>query len=346
MIPDLETPNRPLYNFKTPAVSSLVASDPLFTSLVSTAAFKRLKKIRFLGGIDYLKVPWPNGQLRNTRYTRYQHSLGVAELANVYCELRSLSVQEQRLLVAAALLHDIGHAPLSHSLEPVFDEVFHLNHHRATIAIICGKSPDTTVFNTLCSYGIDVERLVALISGSDSSYDGFFSGPISFDTIEGVLRTQKFAFFQTTVPSPLTVMIAAFRDAVDTDRDTVDEFWRQKDLVYRHVINAADGLLADRACQAFMRSSISHFHPDDYFSDEESIFRKLPGLKKLLTSPKFKTTVWTYLEPAIAYKARRFLIDPSASDKKNRYRQEKHDRMLLMPHGAAAQGLQRQGRFV
>jgi uncharacterized protein len=348
MIADIDTANRPLYNFKIPVASnSVAAGDPLFASLVATRAFKRLKKIRFLGGIDYLKVPWPNGHKRNTRYTRYQHSLGVAALAHAYCEARNLPLVERHLVVAAALLHDVGHAPLSHSLEPVFDDVFRIDHHRATIAIIRGKSLGTQILETLCGYRIDVERLVTLISGGDGSYDGFFCGPINFDTIEGVLRTQEFAIKQTTVPSPEAVMIAAMRDAGEADRDIVDEFWQQKDLVYRHVINSEDGVLADHACQAVMRSNIDLFRADDYFSTEDSIFKKLPGLKKLLTSPEFKTKVWTLLEPGFPYKARRFFVERTASDKRNRYRQEKHDRTLSMPREVgASHARQSQDRFV
>jgi HD superfamily phosphohydrolase len=103
--------------------------DPLFAELVATPAFQRLKSIRFLGGIDYLLVRAPNGAKGNIRYTRYQHSLGVARLALLYCEERGLSFSERRMIWVAALLHDVGHAPLSHSLEPVFQEA-----SRGTIA--------------------------------------------------------------------------------------------------------------------------------------------------------------------------------------------------------------------
>jgi HD superfamily phosphohydrolase len=112
--------NRPAYNFSDPLdLKQMARYDPLFAELVATPAFQRLKSIRFLGGIDYLLVRVPNGANRNIRYTRYQHSLGVARLALLYGNQRGLSFSERRILYVAALLHDVGHAPLSHSLEPV-----------------------------------------------------------------------------------------------------------------------------------------------------------------------------------------------------------------------------------
>ena len=59
-----------------------------------------------------------------------------ATYANSYFEL---SFVERRLVTAAALLHDIGDAPLSHSLEPVFLKFFGMEHHTATRDIVTGN---------------------------------------------------------------------------------------------------------------------------------------------------------------------------------------------------------------
>ena len=133
--------NRPAYDFSDPVnLKGMTGGDPLFAGVVATPAFQRLKSIRFLGGIDYLLVRAPNGVKGNIRYTRYQHSLGVARLALHYCQERGLSSSERRLVYVAALLHDVGHAPLSHSLEPVFDEIFGLEHHRIEVNWPCKKA--------------------------------------------------------------------------------------------------------------------------------------------------------------------------------------------------------------
>jgi putative nucleotidyltransferase with HDIG domain len=131
-----------VYDFSSPVdLKKLVIADPLFLEIVGTDAFQRLKEIRFLGGIDYLFVPNPNGAPGNTRYTRFQHSVGVARLALMYARACDLSSSDRRLVFTAALLHDIGHAPLSHSLEPVFSQFFDMDHHLATREILRGNVP-------------------------------------------------------------------------------------------------------------------------------------------------------------------------------------------------------------
>ena len=147
----------------------MLVDDQLFAELVSTSAFQRLKSIRFLGGIDYCLIRSPNGIKGNIRYTRYQHSLGVVRLAVGYSEMQALSFSDHRLVYVAALLHDIGHAPLSHSLEPVFAEVFGLEHHRATENVISGREPiGRDIYSILRRHGVDVERVIAIIAGKES----------------------------------------------------------------------------------------------------------------------------------------------------------------------------------
>ena len=310
------------------------AREPVLDRLVATRAFRRLSGIRFLGGIDYLRVPTPNGRPGSRRYTRYQHSLGVARLALLYCDLKDIRGPERRLVAVAALLHDIGHAPLSHSLEPVFKSAFGIDHHGATEALVTGRVPlGREVHAILRAEGIDVARLVAVIGGREPGHDGFFAGPINFDTIEGILRTQTYERPAPRLASPETVMAAAARRAGEADRIAVDEFWSYKDLVYRSIINAPSGILADAVCQAFMRRHLAAFSAADVLSTEDVAFRKLPGLRRLLRSPGFAREVAPVLDTAIHFKARRFEVDPRgdffARDDKTRYRQSRTESLIL-----------------
>ena len=87
--------------------------------LISTSAFLRLQKVKQLG---FVYRVWPGAT-----HTRYEHSLGCYHLA--VRALRSLlqrgsdgglvGVDESSIqtLVVAALLHDIGHYPFSHTIE-------------------------------------------------------------------------------------------------------------------------------------------------------------------------------------------------------------------------------------
>ncbi len=326
---------RHAYDFAAPIGTGFGgAREPVLDRLVATRAFRRLQHVRFLGGIDYLRVPTPNGRPGSRRYTRYQHSLGVARLALLYCDLKEVRGLERGLIVVAALLHDIGHAPLSHSLEPVFKSAFGIDHHGATEALVTGRVPlGREVHAILKTEGIDIERLVAIIGGHEPGHDGFFAGPINFDTIEGILRTQTYEKPAPRLASPETVMMAAARRASAADRIAVDEFWSYKDLVYRFIINAPSGILADAACQAFMHRHLAAFSAADVLSTEDVVFRKLPGLRRLLLSPGFSREVGTVLDTAIRFKVRRFEVDPRGDfftrDDETRYRQKRTESRIL-----------------
>lgn len=76
--------------------------------------FKRLQDISQLG---LVKRIFP-GALHN----RYIHSLGVMHVIDqMALHLRRFNVAERQLLRLAGMLHDLGHYPLSHDLEQVYD---------------------------------------------------------------------------------------------------------------------------------------------------------------------------------------------------------------------------------
>ena len=326
-----ELSGRPHFNFKAP-LDAEAAADPLLSRLIGTPAFARLSNVRFLGGIDYARIPAPNGRPGSRRYTRYQHSLGVARLALLYAELRDLPPDERRLIGAAALLHDIGHAPLSHSLEPVFMEAFGVDHHLATADVLFGRVPiGAEVHALLREAKLDVERLAAVIEGREDGHDGFFAGPINFDTIEGILRSHT---YEKPAPrlSPETVMIAATLRRDAADRDTADEFWRCKDMVYGNIINCEKGMLADALCQDAMRRAIGRFTRADYLTTERRLFAKLPELRALLTAPHFEREARRALTAPLRARTRRFFTDQTidffARDDRARYRQKRSERIL------------------
>lgn len=327
--------NQSAYNFSEPIrLSENTIGDGLFDELVGSKAFQRLKDIRFLGGIDYLLIPFPNGAKRNTRYTRFQHSIGVARLGLLYCDAAALPFKDRRLVYTAALLHDIGHAPLSHSLEPVFKEAFGIDHHKATEDIITGRSPlGSEVLDALRRNKVDVERLIAILDGTETCYHGFFSGPINFDTIEGILRARAYNRSEPGLLCPDAVVDAAFRRLSKNHLSAVDEFWSYKDYIYCHVINSKTGALVDHACQTYMRSCLDNITKDDHFIKEKTMFKKLPGLRELLRSPSFEKTMMMRIEQPIRYNVRNFFINPKADffsrDDKGRYLQSKKECAIL-----------------
>jgi len=97
--------------------------DELTLRLVDTEIFQRLRYVRQLG-LAYLVYP-------GSTHTRFEHALGTYHLARgtlaLMAELEGLGgadAEEQSIVRAAALLHDVGHYPFSHALE----EIGQLNH--------------------------------------------------------------------------------------------------------------------------------------------------------------------------------------------------------------------------
>jgi len=297
------------YDYKNPADATWDSeADPLIRALIDTAAFERLREIRFLGAIDYRLVRSPNGQLGATRYTRYQHSLGVLRLALLYCRLRDIGTADRQLISAAALLHDIGHPPLSHSMEPLFREDFGIDHHKAAEDIVTGRVDlGRDVVSTLRRFNIDVNELLELISGRADRFDGFFSGPINFDTIEGVLRTCNYVQSSNRL-SPDTVTIAATTRNGLSQRVTVDEFWTLKEVAYRTVINTPEGILADLVARTHMKQELGDLGVKCFFDDDRKLFARLPRLKELIANSSIFPTTEITNEP-IRYASRHYYVD-------------------------------------
>ena len=227
----------------------------------------------------------------------------------------------------------LGHPPLSHSMEPVFKEEFGIDHHGATESIISGRGfLGKDVSSTLRCYGMDVERLISVISGDSSEFDGFFDGPINFDTIEGVLRSCAYLRQTSTIPSPDAVTEAAIRRENQDDRDLVDAFWRQKNWVYKNIINSRDGVLSDYACRFFLRRNIGRIERDSFFATEAEIFRRTPGLRELLTSITFEQEMVRVIDEPVHYRERHYFVDRHGDFFGRcddiRYRNDRIDRVL------------------
>ena len=103
-------------------------AEGMVMDLVDTAPFQRLRRIRQLGPA-YLTF-------HSAESSRFTHSLGVFHLARrAFGRMLPLAPDLETyrgLLYGAALLHDIGHGPLSHTGE----EMFGLSHEAWSARVI------------------------------------------------------------------------------------------------------------------------------------------------------------------------------------------------------------------
>jgi uncharacterized protein len=95
--------------------------------IIDCPAFQRLRFIRQNGLANLV--------FHGAEHTRFTHSLGVAHLAQIMYErvCRNMNEQEDEqtklLTIVAALVHDVGHGPFSHTLEEILEEAGVSFHH-------------------------------------------------------------------------------------------------------------------------------------------------------------------------------------------------------------------------
>ena len=179
---------------------TLEASDPteaLLIELIDTPPFQRLRRIRQLG-IAHLTFHGAEG-------SRFTHSLGVMAVARrVFDRLvhRYPALKPHRALVlCGALLHDIGHGPLSHTSEDLFGGSHEhwtrriLREHPAIRQLLDSYSPNLAdsleqvylrqyafpCVSQLVSSQLDCDRLDYLMR--DSYFTGASYGKLDLDRI-------------------------------------------------------------------------------------------------------------------------------------------------------------------
>lgn len=192
--------------FKDPVHRYIHVRDRLIWELIGTSEFQRLRRIRQLG-TTYLTF-------HGAEHSRFNHSLGVYEIVrriidDVFRNRPEWDDDERLLCLCAALLHDLGHGPFSHS----FEKVFHLDHEEFTQAIIL---VNTEVNRVLKKAGADFPKKVAeviaktyknklvvsLISSQidadrmdylqrDADYTGVSYGHFDMERILRVMRPQE-----------------------------------------------------------------------------------------------------------------------------------------------------------
>lgn len=132
----------------------------LLIDLVDTREMQRLRRVRQLAMSCFV--------YHGAEHSRFAHSVGVAWLATRMLDQIGRTValtEEQRLLtVAAAILHDIGHAPFSHALEDLAG-----GHHESR-GVELVLDPDSDVHQVLANVDPTFpERVASWMRGSEDS---------------------------------------------------------------------------------------------------------------------------------------------------------------------------------
>ena len=171
-----------------------VRADPLETALVNSRPVQRLRFIHQLG-FTFLVFP-------GAEHSRFGHVLGAMHLAGrVYDALCSKGEgllpagahsPPRRLVRAAALLHDLGHAPFSHSAEELFEGG--IDHEAMTRRLL--RSPEIAGIFDAHGEGIDTAGVERLLAGGDTPTERLLakivSGELDVDKMDYLLRDSLF----------------------------------------------------------------------------------------------------------------------------------------------------------
>lgn len=189
--------------FRDPVYGYVHVYDQLIWDLIQTKEVQRLRRIKQLGGTYMV--------FHTAEHSRFSHSLGVYEMARriiraLMHQETVLSEEERLLVLSAALLHDLGHGPFSHSFESVFSvrhelfteriimedtevnrvlEAYQKGFAKKVRDVINKTYPNPLVINIISSQ-LDADRLDYLLR------DAYFTGaPYGEIDVERILRTMR-----------------------------------------------------------------------------------------------------------------------------------------------------------
>ena len=251
------------------SVHGSVRVDGVFLRLLGRPEMQRLHGVHQLG-LAHLVFPGAN-------HTRLEHSLGTFHIASMMADSLRLRSDERNEVLAAALLHDLGHPPFSHTLEEVMADRLGVDHIDLSQSMIKGELRSITngerrllqdtssVQEVLEEEGISPERVVSLVVspvgpdvpgqsvleveegqahfGQDNYLHQMIHGPVDADQMDYLLRDAHYT--------------GVAHGTIDLDRLLQTIGVHHGDLVvHKGGVVAVEGLLVARA---LMYTSV-YFH--------------------------------------------------------------------------------------
>lgn len=178
-------------------------------AIVDSPWFQRLRRIRQLSLADMV---FPGAS-----HSRFAHSIGVFHLASRLADKFSaqLTKDEHRELRAAALLHDVGHFPFSHTLEQVYEQAqptepgedpmpdlpgdkgpaaSHVAfHERVSSCVIRKTDVPNGITRILRQHDIDPDRVASIVTADHPNFllNQILKSDLDVDQLDYLLRDAK-----------------------------------------------------------------------------------------------------------------------------------------------------------
>jgi HD superfamily phosphohydrolase len=275
--------------------------DPLELLVIDSKYFQRLRQIRQLG--------FAENSFPGATHNRYIHSLGAMQVATLAfdsifrtddsepgIQLSQLARRRFRaVLRMAALLHDVGHGPLSHTTEFAMPQLSELalpkigtsrkaTHEDYTLKMILDSGLTPLIEKVGQEHGFKPHHIAALINSDLEVSDHFFK-----DTPEGLPTIDFFPLLKQLISSEMDAdrMDYLRRDSLHTgvSYGQFDFGWIMSNLMAHIHKNKAYLCLHHRALYAFEDFLLSRYHMFlmVYFHHKSLMFDEMLG--QYLASP-------------------------------------------------------------
>lgn len=257
--------------FRDPIHGQIIVDNQIILDLINTPEFQRLRQIKQLGTSSFT--------FHGAEHSRFGHCLGVYEITREMCNYFQRNYPHQQagdgrwddrerpVALCAALLHDLGHGPYSHT----FEHIFNTDHEQITRQLI--TSPGTNINRILRRVSPDFphqvasvidhtyenQQVVQMISSQvdadrmdylqrDSYYTGTNYGKFDLDRVLHVMR-------------PVEGGIAFEISGMHAVEDYIISRLQMYLQIYFHPVSRAMEVILDHL---LMRAKYIYEHPNDF----------------------------------------------------------------------------------
>ncbi len=162
------------------AIHRNIALSGLEFALLDTSEVQRLRRIKQLG-FTYLVYP-------SATHTRFEHSLGVMHIAGRVAQALGLDKESVELLRVCGLLHDVGHAPFSHTAEWIVEKFTQKPHEQVSEEIISRSA----ISDILSDNGIEKSDVADLLGGRLKPASDILSSDLDADRMDYLMRDSHY----------------------------------------------------------------------------------------------------------------------------------------------------------
>lgn len=260
--------------FRDPIHGQIIVDNQIIMDLINTPEFQRLRRVKQLGTSSFT--------FHGAEHSRFGHCLGVYEITRKMCNYFQRNYpstqpddglwddSERPVALCAALLHDLGHGPYSHT----FEHIFGTDHEQITRQLI--TDPSTNINKILSRVSPDFphqvasvidhtyenQQVVQMISSQidadrmdylqrDSYYTGTSYGKFDLDRVLHVMRPVK---------NGIAFQISGMHAVEDYIISRLQMYLQ----IYFHPVSRSMEVILDHL---LMRAKYIYEHPNDFDPD-------------------------------------------------------------------------------